>query len=289
MSASNQMRIAEILKRHGLRLDRHLGQHFLVDENLLHRVAKETGAASNTDVVEIGAGVGNLSYMLALSGARVTAIELDRRFEPVHREVVLATPDLEGRLQFVYADALDFDFAAASAAAKASGREFAIAGNIPYQITSPLIMRIFETGTRFDSMVLMMQREVAERLASGPGTKRNGAISIKVQYFSEVEPLFDVPARAFLPPPEVTSRVLRFTPRMPPIDVPYGEFFPLVDAAFAQRRKVISNSIAARGIGYSREQVDAALTELKTAPTTRAEQLGLPEFLALHAALQQRA
>lgn len=280
------MGIRDILKRHGLRLERSLGQHFLIDDDLLHRVAQATGASPDTEIVEIGAGLGNLSYMLALSGAHVHAIELDRRFEPVHRETILTDQSLSGRLEFVYADALEFDFAAAAARAAANGHKLAIAGNIPYQITSPLVMRVFESGAKFESMVLMMQREVAERLSAAPGSKRNGGISIKVQYFSKVETLFDVPPKAFLPPPEVNSQVLRFTPRDHGKE-DYRRLFQLVDAAFAQRRKVIANSVAARGIGYSRSQVDAALAAIGRQPTTRAEQLGLEDFLRLNEELMR--
>ena len=280
------MGIRELLKRHGLRLERGLGQHFLVDDDLLHQIARATGADAQSEIVEIGAGVGNLSYMLALSGAHVRAIELDRRFEPIHRETVLTDDAVASRLEFIYADALEFDFAAAGEKAAAAGRRLIIAGNIPYQITSPLVMRVLESGANFYRMVLMMQREVAERLSASPGSKRNGGITIKVQYFANTETLFDVPPRAFLPPPEVDSQVLCFTPR-PRENEDYRGLFALIDAAFAQWRKVIANSVSARNIGYSRAQVDEALAAIGRELTTRAEQLGLNEFKQLYAELNR--
>jgi 16S rRNA (adenine1518-N6/adenine1519-N6)-dimethyltransferase len=141
-------------------------------------------------------------------------------------------------------------------------------------------MHILETRAEFDSMVLMMQREVAERLAATPGGRKSGAITLKVQYYCQVEDVLDVPPDAFLPPPEVHSRVLRFTRR----DVPPGEeprFFRLVEAGFMHRRKTLPNAMLGAGLPYSREQIEHALISMNLPVTSRAEQLGVPEFTAL--------
>lgn len=282
---SERARISSLLQRHGIRLSHRLGQNFLVDTTVLGRVVAAVGADAECDVVEIGAGVGNLSAALARTGARVTALELDPRFMPIHQKV--AADARGGRLEFRYEDALDFDYAHAARVAATAGRRFIVAGNIPYQITSPLVMKVLEGDRPLDSMTLMMQREVAERLASKPGSRRNGAISIKAQFFADVRTVFDVGRSAFLPPPEVMSQVVRFVPRAQPLP-PAGRaaFFRLVEAAFSQRRKMLPNSVAAR-TEMTRERVAAALEAIGRAATVRAEELGLEDFLALHGKLSQ--
>lgn len=271
--------------------NRGLGQHFLRDEEILHAVARAINPGPDCDVVEIGSGPANLTMMLALSGARVTGIEMDRRFVPLHQEIQFSNLDFKDRLQFHYGDALEFDYHAAARAAHEAGRRFLIAGNIPYQITSPLIMKLLEEEIPFEAMALMMQREVGVRLRSAPGTKQNGSITIKVQYYSQVENVADVPASSFVPPPKVESEVVLFRRKEQPADVARDkngrpDFFRLVDAAFMHRRKTLPNSLVAAGYGTSREQGEAGLQRLGLPATTRAEQLGLAEYQALYAALK---
>ena len=296
---TERSRLLSILHRHGLRAAKGLGQHFLVDEDILRSIARSTTTGPDADIVEIGSGVGNLTTLLALSGARVTAIEIDLKFQALHREIQITDPDFRERLQFHYGDALEFDYVAAAARAQTDGRRFLIAGNIPYQITSPLIMGILDSGARFDSMTFLVQREVAERLTARPGSRRNGAITIKVQYDCEARVLMDVPARAFLPRPEVNSQVIQLTLRnketsdasLPPGHRPRNEterkaLFRLADAAFAHRRKMLSNSVSAAGLGYTKAQVDTALQQIGFTPSARAEELGVADFVALMKALE---
>jgi 16S rRNA (adenine1518-N6/adenine1519-N6)-dimethyltransferase len=280
---SERTRISALLREHDIRLSHRMGQHFLADLGVLTRIAQAVGAGPDCEVVEIGAGIGNLSAMLARTGADVTAVELDRRFVPIHEKVgALNGP---GRISFHYGDALDFDFAAAATHAAARGRKLLVAGNIPYQITSPLVMRVLESGADFAGMTLMMQREVAVRLAAGPGSRRNGSISIKVQFYCGVQARFDVPPSAFLPPPKVHSCVVSFTRHEAPLDdARRARFFGLVESGFGQRRKMLPNSVAAKG-HYSKEAVEAALVKMGLDPSVRAESLGLREFLALFAEL----
>ncbi|MCX7019490.1 MAG: 16S rRNA (adenine(1518)-N(6)/adenine(1519)-N(6))-dimethyltransferase RsmA [bacterium] len=284
---SEREHIKRLLKRHRLPLNKRFGQHILVDLDLLSETAGTLCPGPDSAVVEIGAGVGNLTTMLALSGAHVTAIEIDERFRPLHEGEILNRRETAGRIEFVYCDALDFDYAEAARRAQQDGRRFLIAGNIPYQITSPLIMRILESGAAFEAMALMMQREVAERLAAAPGSKRNGAISIKVQSWCEIESLFAVPRTAFLPPPEVESNLLRFRLKDAMIDPALRALlFRLVDAAFSQRRKTMPNAVAAASIaGWTKDAVGQALRAIDHRPATRAEELGLSEFLKLLGAL----
>lgn len=273
-------RLVELLRRHGLRTSKSLGQHFLIDTEVLYAIAHSLAPGADSTVVEIGSGAGNLTLMLALSGAEVIGLEVDRKFETLHREIQLTHSKQAPRLSWIYEDALAFDYAAVAQAAEAAGRRFLIAGNIPYQITSPLIMHILETGAVFNRMVLMMQREVAERLTATPGGKKSGAITIKVQYYCELETLLDVPPESFLPPPEVHSRVVSFTRRATPAGIP--PFFRIVDAAFMYRRKTLPNAISSSGAGYTREQIECALVQLGHPITARAEQLNVREFESLY-------
>lgn len=278
--------IISLLRRHGISLSRQLGQHLLVDEAVLADIAAAAGGDALARIVEIGAGAGSLSLRLAETGAQVIALELDRRFEPIHHAIMRSQPRLAARIEWRYADALDTDWVAEAAAAQTAGKRFVITGNIPYQITSPLVMAVLESGAEFESMVLMMQREVAERLTARPGSKRNGGITIKCQYFCDIETVRDVSRRAFLPPPEVESRVLRFRRRP---GVPPGrpaDLFSLVEAGFGQRRKMLTNSVAASGIGWTKPEVESALRRLGMDPAVRAEGLGLAEFMALLHALR---
>jgi 16S rRNA (adenine1518-N6/adenine1519-N6)-dimethyltransferase len=274
--------IRRLLLRHGLRPTRGLGQHFLADEAILKAIARACEPDQSTMVIEIGSGIGNLTLLLALAGARVTGIEIDRKFASLHKEVFQNRSDLIPEVRFLYQDALDFDFAGAVANLRNQFSRVVIAGNIPYQITSPLVMRILESGAAFDAMVLMMQKEVAERLVAMPGSKRNGAISIKVQYFCDIETVLEVPAEAFHPVPEVDSRVLRFQRHAQPLDS--GEranLFSLVDAAFSQRRKKLVNAVTAAG-RITRAAAEESLAAVGISSDVRAEQLGLTQFLALY-------
>ena len=282
--------LESLLRRHGLWANRGLGQHFLRDEFVLQDIARSINPGPDSDVVEIGSGPANLTMMLALSGARVTGIEMDRRFVALHNEILATNPDFQQRLQFHYGDALDFDYQAAADQAHAAGRRFLIAGNIPYQITSPLIMLLLEREIPFEAMALMMQREVARRLQAGPGTKLNGSITLKVQFYADVEHVADVPARSFVPPPKVESEVVMFRRKPMPENLDRDKngrpaFFRLVDAAFMHRRKTLPNSLVAAGYGLTREQAEAALAKVNLPPTTRAEQLGLQHYQNLHQAI----
>ncbi|MGI8907052.1 MAG: 16S rRNA (adenine(1518)-N(6)/adenine(1519)-N(6))-dimethyltransferase RsmA [Candidatus Sumerlaeaceae bacterium] len=280
-SEPERTRLTDLLRRHGLKTTKSLGQHFLIDDEVLHTIAHSLEPGPGSDVVEIGSGAGNLAVMLSLSGAKVTALEVDRKFELLHREIQLSPGGMTERLRWQYMDALDFDYAAAARATHELGRRFLIAGNIPYQITSPLIMKILESGAAFDCMVLMIQREVAERLAATPGGRKSGAITIKVQYYCTVEPVLDVPPEAFLPPPEVHSRVLRFVRKESDMDHNPPKFFRLVEAAFMHRRKTLVNAVSSGTLGYSREQLEEALAAIGLSARVRAEELGVAAFIAL--------
>jgi 16S rRNA (adenine1518-N6/adenine1519-N6)-dimethyltransferase len=278
-------RLRAVLKRFGLRADERFGQRFLADERALREIAHATGAAPDSRLVEIGAGIGNLTTMLLLSGAEVIGLEIDKRFLEIQREIVAGSADFLQRHRLVPGDALEFDFRTAAEQAVADGRRFLIAGNIPYNITGPLIMRVLETETPFETMTFLVQLEVAERLAAEPGSRLTSAFSVKVRHWCDVEYLFAVPSFAFLPEPRVHSAVIRFR-RREGVSTTRPAWFSLVDAAFGQRRKTIPNALAAAGLPHNRARIEQGLESIGHSSTTRAEQLTPADYAALAAALE---
>ena len=261
-----------ILNRFGIRTQKKLGQHFLVDETVVRRIAESLELKPDVPVLEIGPGIGTLTQFLAMTGARVTAVELDRRCI----EIMGTTLKAYDNIRIVQGDVLTLDFAELMGAGP-----FQIAGNLPYYITTPIVMKILEGHVPAEKMVFMVQKEVADRMVSGPGTKDYGALSVAVQYHTEAVKLFEVPSTAFMPPPAVDSAVILCTKRaQPPVDIPSEKlFFRVVRAAFGQRRKTLANAL--QGGGFSREDVTAMLQQTGIKGERRGETLSLDEFAAL--------
>ena len=261
-----------ILNRFGIRTQKKLGQHFLVDEAVVRRIAESLELKANMPVLEIGPGIGTLTQFLAMTGACVTAVELDRRCI----EIMGTTLRAYENVHIVQGDVLTLDFTKLMGAGP-----FQIAGNLPYYITTPIVMKILEGNVPAEKMVFMVQKEVADRMVSGPGTKDYGALSVAVQFHTEAVKLFEVPSAAFMPPPAVDSAVILCTKRaQPPVDVPSAKlFFRVVRAAFGQRRKTLANSL--QGGGFAKEEVIAMLQETGIKGERRGETLSLEEFAAL--------
>ena len=261
-----------ILNRFGIRTQKKLGQHFLVDESVVRRIAESLQLRPDMPVLEIGPGIGTLTQFLAMTGACITAVELDRRCI----EIMGTTLKAYNNIRIVQGDVLNFDFAELMGAGP-----FQIAGNLPYYITTPIVMKILEGQVPAEKMVFMVQKEVADRMVSAPGSKEYGALSVAVQYHTEAVKLFEVPSAAFMPPPAVDSAVILCTKRtQPPVDVPSAKlFFRVVRAAFGQRRKTLANAL--QGGGFSREEVTAMLQETGIKGERRGETLSLDEFAAL--------
>jgi len=255
-----------LLDRHGLRLSKGLGQHFLVDRNLLAFIVRSAGVVSGQQVYEIGPGAGGLTLTLIEAGARVTAIEKDRRLAPLLREVT------GGKAELVFADALAYTWEGVPEGSL-------LVANLPYNVATPLILGLLSAG-RFSRLVVMVQREVAARFSAGPGSRDYGPLALKVRHMAGVERLRDVPPAVFFPPPEVTSSVIRLTPTGVRPDPGY---FAFLDAAFRNRRKTLRKNLEASG--YGRGRVLVALTELGLEPQVRAEALSPEALRALYARL----
>ncbi len=273
--------IKEVLGRHGFRFSKALGQNFLIDPRVCPRMAAESGAAECAGAIEVGPGLGVLTYELAQVAKKVVAIELDQRLFPVLGETLADCPNVE----LVQGDVLKLDLHALIQE-KFGGQEVCVCANLPYYITSPVIMGLLEGGLPLKSITVMVQKEAAERICAQPGQRACGAVSVSVHYHSRPQVLFGVSRGSFLPPPNVDSAVIRLDLRRePPVQVAdEGWFFRVSRAAFAQRRKTAANSISA-SLGLPKAQVEAALGAAGIPANARAEQLSLEQFAALANAL----
>lgn len=263
-------RVHELLKRHGLRPTKSLGQNFLVDGNILRAIAEAGGAASGANVLEVGAGLGVLTHEMASRGAQVTCLEKDERLKPVIAETLAGL-----NVRMVWGDALEFDYNTLPTPTR-------VIANLPYYITGPLLSR-FMLAPAIVSATVLVQKEVGARLVAQPASANYGFLSALAALHGQVELLRDVPKGAFYPAPEVTSSVVRLT-----FDrsrsIPSRAFLDFVDAALSYRRKTMRNNL--KMAGYAVEQIDAALASVGLAPAVRAEDVPLEQLKQVAQALE---
>jgi 16S rRNA (adenine1518-N6/adenine1519-N6)-dimethyltransferase len=260
--------VRDLLAENGLSPSRALGQNFVADPNTVRRIARLAGVGPGDRVAEVGAGLGSLTVALAETGAEVTAVEVDRHLLPVLRSVVepLGVRVVEGD-----AMTLDWDVVLGGDVA-GGGDRWALVANLPYNVATPLVLDLLARVPAIDRMLVMVQREVGERLAAGPGTKAYGIPSVKVAYWAEAEVVGRVPPTVFLPQPRVESALVRLR-RLPepPVDSDRDRLFRLVEAAFGHRRKMLRRSLASL--------VDpAAFGRAGVRPDARPEQLSLDDW-----------
>jgi 16S rRNA (adenine1518-N6/adenine1519-N6)-dimethyltransferase len=257
--------IAQLLSANGIRPSRALGQNFVADPNTVRRIARLAGAGAGSRVLEIGAGLGSLTLALAETGARVLAVEADRHIVPVLRSVV--TP---AGVEVVEGDALALDLG--GLLAERDPGPWQLVSNLPYNVATPLVLRILVGVPAVERLLVMVQREVGERMAAGPGQPAYGAVSVRVAYFARAEVVGRVPASVFVPRPRVESVLVRMTrlpaPAVDPADVSYARLDAVVRAGFAQRRKMLRRSLA--GVVEP-----AAFVRAGVRPEARAEELGV--------------
>lgn len=268
--------IKSLLSRHGFQFSKKLGQNFLINPSVCPRMAEACGAAPETGVLEIGPGIGVLTHELAKRAGKVVAIELDDRLPPVLAETLAEHDNVE----IVSGDVLKLDLPALLKE-KFDGRRVSVCANLPYYITSPILMRLLESRLPVDSITVMVQKEAAQRLCARPGTRECGAVTLAVQYYAEAQTLFPVSRGSFLPAPNVDSSVIRLTVRpQPPCAVAdERQLFRVIRAAFGQRRKTLANALSAGG--WEKAQVLEALAAVGLAEDARAEQLTLEQFAQL--------
>ena len=277
--------IETLLRRHGFHFSKSMGQNFLIDASVPAAIAEASGAGEKNGVLEIGPGIGALSHELCRRASRVVAVELDRTLLPILDETMANY----GNFEVVSADILKTDIPAL-VRENFAGLTPIVCANLPYNITTPAITALVEAKC-FESITVLVQKEVAERLCAAPGTAAYGAFSVYMQYYTAPELLFEVGRECFRPQPKVTSAVLRAELRRePPVAVEDEKFFfRVVYAAFALRRKTLVNSLMTGfGSQLSKEQLAEAVVSAGLEPTVRGEKLGLEEFARLARALAAR-
>ena len=266
--------IKEILSEYEFRFSKSLGQNFLIDEGALDSIIEASALTENDAVLEIGPGFGTLTQHLVKNAGKVVSVEIDKTVIPILTENLKDFSNFkvicDDIMKINLKNLIETEF---------SGYNVKVAANLPYYITTPIIMLLLESGADFENLVIMVQKEVAERLCALPGTKDYGAISVSVDYFAEAQIITNVPASSFMPPPKVTSSVVKLTLRkekkVAPLDE--GLFFKVVKAAFAQRRKTLLNALSNAGLA-PKDKINKILCELEIDPKRRGETLSIEDF-----------
>ena len=274
--------IRTLLARHGFRFSKSLGQNFLIADWVPRQIADAAQLDKTCAVLEIGPGIGPLTRQLSARAGKVAAIELDRALLPILEETLADCDNVE----IIPGNVMRLDLPALTAD-RFDGLAAKVCANLPYNITTPVVSKLLEAGC-FQSVTLMVQREVARRICAAPGTSDCGAFSLFCQYHARCELLFEVPPDCFLPAPKVTSAVVQLIPwAVPPVDGSPDAIFAVVKAAFAQRRKTLLNGLsAAYGSRFSKNQLQRIIAGCGLPENIRGEQLGLEKFAALAMALQ---
>jgi len=281
MELTNYPEITALLRRHGFRFSKSMGQNFLTATWVPERIADESGVTAADGVLEVGPGIGCLTEQLSLRAGKVLALELDRRLEAVLAETLSGRDNVD----VVFADARKADLPALCRE-HLGERPWKVCANLPYNVTTPLLTAFLEAGC-FESVTVMVQKEVAERICARPGTGAYGAFTVLAEWHAERELLFTVPPHCFVPQPKVTSAVVRLTRRdVPPAPVEdEAFFFRVVRAAFNQRRKTLPNALSAALPELSRDALAEAMESVGLSPQLRGEALSLLQFAALSHAL----
>ena len=269
----------EILQKYNFHFAKKFGQNFLIDTSVLERIIKAAQITKDDGVLEIGPGIGTMTQYLAESAGKVIAVEIDKNLIPILEDTLSAYENV----MVINEDVLKLDLNEIVKEHN-QGRPIKVVANLPYYITTPIIMGLFEKHVPLESITVMVQKEVASRMQEGPGSKEYGALSLAVQYYANPRIVANVPPNCFIPRPNVSSAVIcleRFSE--PPVDVEdESKMFSLIRASFNQRRKTLVNSIGnAKELGISKEQVAEALEKMGLEATIRGEALSLEQFAKL--------
>jgi len=276
----NPQETIEVLHKYNFNFNKRFGQNFLIDKHVIYKIIEAADIGPEDEVLEIGPGIGTLTQYLAEKAGHVTSVEIDKNLIPILEDTLSGYDNVTVINQDIMKLDLEELF---------GDRRFKVVANLPYYITTPIIMSLLESGIQADSITVMIQKEVADRMKASPGSKDYGALSLAVQYYTTPYLAANVPPNCFMPRPDVASAVIRLTVReTPPVEV-FDEklMFKLIRAAFNQRRKTLANAVANfDGLSYSRAEVEAALAEAGLDVRVRGEALGLSEFAALTEALK---
>ena len=276
---SNPQRTIEVIKKYEFCFQKKFGQNFLIDGHVLDKIIAGAGVTKDDMVLEIGPGIGTMTQYLAEAAGKVVAVEIDRNLLPILQET-LADYD---NVKVIHADVLSLDLEKL-VQEEIGGRPIKVVANLPYYITTPIIMALFEQHVPLANVTVMVQKEVAARMKSGPGSKDYGALSLAVQYYAEPYIVANVPCNCFMPRPNVDSAVIRLTRyEEPPVQVKDEKMlFKIIRASFNQRRKTLQNGLNnSSELNFTKDQIAAAIAEAGFSPSVRGEALTLEQFAKL--------
>lgn len=276
---SNPQRTIEVIKKYEFCFQKKFGQNFLIDGHVLEKIIAGAGVTKDDMVLEIGPGIGTMTQYLAEAAGKVVAVEIDRNLLPILQET-LADYD---NVKVIHADVLSLDLEKL-VQEENGGRPIKVVANLPYYITTPIIMALFEQHVPLANVTVMVQKEVAARMKSGPGSKDYGALSLAVQYYAEPYIVANVPCNCFMPRPNVDSAVIRLTRyEEPPVQVKDEKMlFKIIRASFNQRRKTLQNGLNnSSELNFTKDQIAAAIAEAGFSPSVRGEALTLEQFAKL--------
>ena len=269
-----------VLQKYNINFQKKYGQNFLIDANILEKIIAAAGVNENDCVLEIGPGIGTMTQYLCENAREVVAVEIDKKLVPILEQDTLSAYD---NITIINEDILKVDINAI-VQEKNNGKPVKVVANLPYYITTPIIMGLFESHVPLESITIMVQKEVAERMQVGPGTKDYGALSLAVQYYAKPEVMMTVPASCFMPRPNVDSAVIKLTRHdNPPVTISDEKLMvDIIRASFNQRRKTLVNGLGnAAGLEIKKEQVSSALEKMGLSPAIRGEALTLGDFAVL--------
>ena len=276
----------EVLQKYHFNFQKKFGQNFLIDTHVLEKIIASAGVTKEDFVLEIGPGIGTMTQYLCESAREVVAVEIDQNLIPILKDTLSAYDNVT----VINEDILKLDIAKL-AEERNGGNPIKVVANLPYYITTPIIMGLFESHVPIESITVMVQKEVADRMQVGPGTKDYGALSLAVQYYAKPEIVANVPPNCFMPRPNVGSAVIRLTRHdTVPVDVEDEKLmFAIIRASFNQRRKTLANGLSnAPGIRLSKEEIQESITELGVPVTIRGEALTLQQFAELSNIIRQK-
>ena len=279
MDLGNPKNTIEVIQKYNFAFQKKFGQNFLIDTHVLDKIISAAGMTKEDTVLEVGPGIGTMTQRLSQAAGQVIAVEIDTNLIPILKDTL---QDCEN-VTVINEDILKIDIKK-MAEEKGGGRPVKVVANLPYYITTPIIMGLFESGVPIDNITVMVQKEVADRMKEGPGSKDYGALSLAVQYYAEPEIVANVPPNCFIPRPNVGSAVIRLTRHKEmPVEVKDPVLmFKIIRASFNQRRKTLQNGLGnAPELPYTKEQIAAAIAEMGLTPTIRGEALSLAQFAQL--------
>lgn len=273
---SNPTYTRAVLEAHGFSFQKKFGQNFLIDGNVLDNIIDAAGITKDDFVLEIGPGIGTMTQRLCEEAREVVAVEIDKNLLPILDDTLSTYKNYT----VINQDILKVDIKKL-ADEKNDGKPIKVVANLPYYITTPIIMGLFESHVPLESITIMVQKEVADRMQEGPGSKEYGALSLAVQYYSNPEIVCEVPPSCFMPQPKVASSVITLKcHEKPPVDCDEKLLFQIIRASFNQRRKTLQNGLS-NGTRFSKEEIAAAIEKAGFSPTVRGEVLSLEQFADL--------